>query len=594
LEPPDPNLLGPGDSLPDKKFSIQVASTPDDPPCFEYSNSSSFPHIFTVVAEESALKLQKTVLEDSNSYLQPNTVNVRFVCAGPDTVWSCDIVKLGILKGDKKHVVSVYTVFDLADGVIKGHFVSSSIKSSDVVALLSPLILGAKIKKKHLKDKNDFLVIHSDRGTQFTSAIYTNLSIVDPFVIISHSDSGSPTHNSPVERLFRTTVRNKNTWFKVGYPDIITNFNSIQEAKIAVNALFSWYNSKHINDRSLGNTPEEANISFSLARLNGLKQPDAALELMTPYNRDQEVSTYREQVKAIGTSILKAPTSFEELRIKTAQLESLLMAQQAIKESLHTQETLDEIKKNVEALRALSEKKKVPKRTVIPAPLRDAMTFAFIEQLVEYRIGTKKSVKLTNLRCLIAVVLINGSGIRISDLRPLTFSQTQALADNGSSKILNVKGRRNEIKVLDSVSREYLERILAIYKPILEKLGYPIGPDSPVFTNLELDPNSDLPKQASSQNVFSRAINVFLKSFCRIFNKNNGTDLHITSHSGRIGFITRLFVDEQSLDVIQELAGHKNPNVTIRYSRFVRTTDSKKNVVDRAAKKDIRNSKKKK
>lgn len=61
----------------------------------------------------------------------------------------------------------------------------------------------------------------------------------------------------------------------------------------------------------------------------------------------------------------------------------------------------------------------------------------------------------------------------------------------------------------------------------------------------------------------------------------NDLDLHITSHSLRIGFVTRLL---SKLDIrkVSELVGHKSLQTTAQYNRFLLSSNKSKELTDSA------------
>jgi site-specific recombinase XerD len=54
----------------------------------------------------------------------------------------------------------------------------------------------------------------------------------------------------------------------------------------------------------------------------------------------------------------------------------------------------------------------------------------------------------------------------------------------------------------------------------------------------------------------------------------------ISSHSGRITFVTRLFKSGTDVETVRQLVGHKQIDTTIKYSRNNLTADQRKRILD--------------
>jgi transposase InsO family protein len=102
-----------------------------------------------------------TTVADENAMRPPDLVNREFTATRPNQLWVADITYVATWAG----FVYVAFVIDVFSRFIIGWRVSSSLKSD--------LALDALEQALHARTGVDGAIVHSDRGTQYTSIRYT-------------------------------------------------------------------------------------------------------------------------------------------------------------------------------------------------------------------------------------------------------------------------------------------------------------------------------------------------------------------------------------------------------------------------------------
>lgn len=181
----------------------------------------------------------------------PNVLKQHFVVAESNVAWTVDTCVLRVFdESTQQHSnLEVFLALDLGDGRIVAHCSFERVSSFDVTQALVPALEAVRATRA----PDHVLIIHSDRGSVFASAAYLNLMVLYDFVVLSHSPGGSPTHNSPSERINRTLLRRDRFWLALGQPDPkALRFNDMTLCKDAVTNMVYQYNTYFKNERSLG------------------------------------------------------------------------------------------------------------------------------------------------------------------------------------------------------------------------------------------------------------------------------------------------------------------------------------------------------
>lgn len=123
--------------------------------------------------------------EISGKYYYENILSNQNVTAKTNIAWVLDITHLDLFMGQKAHVflcLDIHTNYIVASAINKKAITSSIITRS----------LQQAINKRFRVPPVKKLIIHSDRGTEFTSRVYNNFTIQNNSVIKSSKGSPSP------------------------------------------------------------------------------------------------------------------------------------------------------------------------------------------------------------------------------------------------------------------------------------------------------------------------------------------------------------------------------------------------------------------
>ena len=528
-----------------------------------------------------------------NTNIQPNVVKSRFLVSRPNTVWLsdiCEIKEVAVDEIDGKHM-QVYTILDLGDGRIVGHCCHEKVTDAHVVNVLTPLVAAQQqIKRLYPQNETQALIVHSDRGEQFRSNIYWNQHILfEGFLFLSHSYQAEPTNNSPQERIQRTLFRKPfKYWQLLGYPDgppkrVATK----QQLRDLIAAIIELYNSTHANERSLGLTPREASWAFMLADEAGIKHPDAWLSSpQVASNETALIETYLEQVRI---------NSWRYMRTPPASLAALRESQRINEQTLIRKMTIDTLQQLTELNETLAKakaqfanpaftKQAIKKKKLdIPRELRDPFSLMAMEAFTQYVMGGR-IVHHYNIRNIIAVIVLVGLGIRISEVVTLKHFNIQELLKHRQTSVRIPKQKKTLTKVIDKYSHEKLTEFYNLYCQLMEVQKITFKAEDYFFVRDLKAPNNTESSACLSVKHFTEAINRLLNRFLVQYNAKNNVNLHLTSHSGRIGFVTRSLEAGNDLLITSQLVGHESPSTTARYNRYLLSNAARLEAVDRASK----------
>ena len=114
--------------------------------------------------------------------------------------------------------------------------------------MTSELVQGALENAIQTRKLNKLIVLHSDRGRQYTAEVYRNYCSENDFNL-SYSEKGCPYDNAPMES-FNAIIK------KELINDVI--YNTFEDAKISIfNFIEKWYNRERIHGSINNMTPIE-------------------------------------------------------------------------------------------------------------------------------------------------------------------------------------------------------------------------------------------------------------------------------------------------------------------------------------------------
>ena len=257
---------------------------------------------------------------------------------------------------------------------------------------------------------------------------------------------------------------------------------------------------------------------------------------------------------------------FVGLSIQNAEL---IKNNQELKDD--NQELKDKLDENLKKLDELLQKqafvdeRKRKRKNRKRLPAKDPVT----EEIYEYLIKRADSIyrdTYQGARLRLALALLVITGVRISELLPLTVEQLQKLFQCSWIAIDRMKrGPSSHKAFLTQKGRKILRKRGKDFETIL----YAKEDDSHIFTPQYSD-------DPLNRTVFTKIVNKFLKEAVEeLPNQPN-----IRSHSFRIGFITQLWRDTEDIDFVRQAIGHAKIVTTSRYVQNLSEEERKRRMID--------------
>lgn len=225
--------------------------------------------------------------------------------------------------------------------------------------------------------------------------------------------------------------------------------------------------------------------------------------------------------------------------------EKLLKANDQLKQQL------DEVLKELNAVKQEREEKaerqeKWANRRRLPK--RDPINSEIYKLLIQESDGP--SFVATRTR--VAICVITVTGIRISELLPLKVNQLQTLLKESWIEIDRLKrGPANHRAFLNKEGK----RIVKARERDFDALFLMKEKDSYVFTS-DRNPNQMLQRQTLTTDV---------NKITKMASQRLPEKPNITSHSFRIGYITKLWKDTKDIEFVRQTIGHRKLNSTSAY-----------------------------
>ena len=167
-------------------------------------------------------------------------------------------------------------------------------------------------------------------------------------------------------------------------------------------------------------------------------------------------------------------------------------------------------------------------------------------------IQAAESPSYTSVRLRIAFCLLTVTGIRINELLPLKVHQLQTLLEFYWIGIDRSKrGPANHKAFLTREGRKLVDE----RKKDFELLFLMKNPDSYIFTS------ESSHHQMLSRETITRDVNRVMRSV----SENLSDQPNITSHSFRVGYISKLWKDTKDIEFVKQSIGHRRMETTSSY-----------------------------
>lgn len=493
-----------------------------------------------------------------NNYFA-NELQNRNLVALPNRVWVMDLcslkgslrAKAGCFKKMETRNVKVLLVLDLGtrEAILGKAFSvlnNGNVRSKYVVRELMNLLKRRGIEQSG----GEQLLLHSDRGSEFTSNDYKKLFKLYPQCIGSMSASAKPTDNAVAERFVRTF---KNQLVEGGkWPE---HFMSVSEAQSLVTKRLKFYNEEHLPRNFKNKSPSEMHLA-----LTNIKE-DAPNTIAHWANKKTEppldaisldISRFKERAVLRWDSSKKEGWDAEK-SLKRTELFSSIAAFGALRHDESFSQLSAElglINENIsdlkDALEAMTKKKKRSVRRELPLRAgADGSVYKFLMSMSRPK-GANRFIWSRNR---VAITLLYLLGARASDIASLTLKDLSQGVKLGYFQLQQPKTGKQRLVVLPEQAKDYLA--------VIEK-------DLQVVFNGEAMNhlgNSHVKGLQLEGNHWLRSLNKFMLPARQHFG------LSLSSHSFRVNYITKL-LRKVPLQNAKTIIGHRDIRTTERYNRY--------------------------
>jgi integrase len=499
-----------------------------------------------------------------NKYYYENVLANENITAKTNVTWVADITEIEL---DQQKKLYVFLCVDVHSNIIIANTISRSIITSHAIIKT----LSKAIEKRFGSQPILKVIIHTDRGSQFSSKAYNNfIKHYDAFVIPSMSRENTPTDNAVAERFIRTFKEHK-----------IDNKTFQQELlhQIEINSRFRGYRrifNLYVKDlglkpnaKSKTRSPERYDMDAQVASML-MTEPKYSKAFSEFYGTDfrrEHIDQYKAENMgvisildeiAVKRAELVDKTPFDDydsnlaLRVIDDRLKSIYslimnnpeLTRQYVEEAiLPIQDMLESMDDKLNIL--LPKRKK--ERTILP--LRDPVNTELFDIFIAAAGSTakyKNDLKCAQLR--IVYTILYYTGLRINEIRFFKEKDIQDAIKTTQFSVVHSKQRAPHIHVISDLAVEKLKKLKPYYEVIFVKYKYQylFGKKEPV-----------------AEKHFIRTINNDLKHTCKI----NQIPYNIKSHSFRINMISKL-LQNTSVQNAADIIGHRDIQSTMAYKRY--------------------------
>ena len=497
-------------------------------------------------------------------YYYENILSNQNYIAKPNTVWSADFTSFELVKGRKIYVFICVDLF--TNKIIVSLFRTKQFTSYDIIQKLNQAIE----KRLPIKPRRE-LILHTDRGSQFTSDAYNKfIKQQEGFIVPSMSRVNKPKDNAVVERFMRTFKEHK------------INNKTFQEElfnQIEINSKFKGYRkifnlyvrslNLKPNKKSLDKSPEQQDLDASVASML-MVEPIYSKAFSEQFgsdfrrghidqfkNENKGVTSILDEIAAKRSEIVdKTPfdTYDDNLALKVIddrlniiyrliQTNPELTREYVEEAILPIQDMLESLDEKINLL--LPKKKKEP----FILPLRDPVNTELFD-VFRAAAGSQSKYK-QDLKCAqltIAYTILFYTGLRVNEIRFFQEKDIQNAIKTSQFSVVHFKQKEPHIHVISDIAVQELKKLRNQLNVLFVKYKYKylFGKDKPIHEKYLIE-----------------MINKDLKHTCQI----NQIPYNIKSHSFRINMISKL-LQKTSAQNTADIIGHRDIKSTMAYKRY--------------------------
>ena len=512
-------------------------------------------------------------------YYYNNLLANENITAKPNVAWVADITEIELNQQKKFYI---FLCVDVHTNVIIAHCTSQQEMKSNVIIKHLSKAIDKRFKAKPERK----VILHTDRGTQFTGRAYKSfLEHFEKFIIPSMSRSRTPTDNPVAERFMRTFKEHKING-KIIEQSIQEAF--LLEAKSYRKIISTYVHSlnKKPNKKSLLKSPhryDNESITASFLMCEPL-YPKAFTErfgddirrdeIMNFKSQNNQVISILEQIAAKRAEVVDStPFDFDDnlaLQLIDKRLMELyqliqdnpLVIKKYVQDAVEPvgediKEEIDELRAEIQSdMEVLNYKLDMllpkEKKDRITQPLRDPVSGEILPIFLtnageSYQ--RRKDLKRAQLR--ITYTILYHCGLRINEIRHLNQNDIQRAIEASQFSLIHHKTKQAYVHVLSEKAVQQLKELNLEMSIIFDKYQYKylFGKDKPMHpVNLIAMVNKDL------------------KHTCQKYS----IPYNIKSHSFRVNMITNL-LKVTSVQNTADIIGHTDIRSTMSYNRYTLT-----------------------
>lgn len=433
-------------------------------------------------------------------YYYENVLSNQNLTAKTNIAWVADITTLRLFRDQKAYVflcIDIHTNYIVASLISRRMITTQSIVRS----------LERSINQRFKIPGEKKLIIHTDRGTQFSSKAYNTFTKeYKEYFVPSMARENTPTDNSVAERFMRTFKEHRiyDTTIEEKLSNSIAIEPNFRSYRAYLNKYVSSLNSKPNKKSIVASHKHDNDVSTASMLMVYPKYPQAKSKHLGKDFRTDEVEKFKaENTKVVGLLaelaarkaelVDKTPFDNFESNIVLQVIDSRLneiyaliknnpqVTRQYVEEAIEpVEDSLNQLHSKVDQL--LPKGKKY-KETL---PLRDPVDlnlFPIFFTNAGSQAVRQKDLKQSQLR--VAYTLLYYTGLRINEIREITQNQILDAIASSQLSAIHHKTKQAHLHVLSKNGVNKLKKLSLEYTIIFSKYGYKylFGKSKPMQTN---------------------------------------------------------------------------------------------------------------